>query len=1364
MGLDSPVLPPPAIDRGLRLCTLGALRLEGAEAAALSSRRKELILLAYLARRAGRPVARAELAALLWETRDESKARQSLRQALLELRRAVGEGLEVEADQATLGEGALEWDGAAFEREVAANRWADALRRWGGEFLAGDDHLGGETFRGWLEGEREALRRQLGFALARLVEEAVGRGARSDAIRWAERWTELLPADERGHFRLIETLHLDGRTGDALARYEGYVARLRAELQLEPSAELLRLGERIGRAAGRTSPHEIASAVVFTPDLVGRDDAFQLLATAWASVRGGEPGCAVVHGEGGIGKTRLCHDFLRWLEARPERLVVLRARAHEAEQDLGWRAARELLSDLPHAPGASAAPEQVLAAFAGLVPAMRERFPRLPESRVSEAELEDAVRRLLEDVAAEAPIAAFLDDAPVADQQTRRLVVSLLRHPPAGVLLLLTGRTDDWEQLVSAAELQGLPAVRQVRLRSLDRGEIEALLASALELRPADRQELAARLHAESGGNPFYAIELLRVLLEDGRLEADSAGIWRLSPGLAERELPLPITVRDVVSRRLNRLSPAACRALDAAAVLGIPFDLELLAEVAELSPTGTEAALGELILHRLLHETDAVAGRFEFAHDLVRRHVYQSVPAEQSEALSRRAAAALERWAASDAPARTALARHRARIAGHAVAEHGRLRWLSVSGLAALVVGIGLALALRPTPPPTSPTTVAVLPFSVRGSPELAYLGEAMATLMSAKLQGAGGLRSADVRAVLGLSAQQGGASDPASGHRIARRLGAGTYLVGALVEAGGRLHLEAAAYGGGETSRPLGQASVEGSLDQLLELVDSLAADLLPALSRGSHQQLTRLAAATTGSLPALKAYLEGERLFREGRFGAAVEAFQQAVAEDSTFALAHYRLSVTAWWNDRPELTTRAAESALRHGARLSDRDRRLLRAWDAFLRGDALEAERLYTAILGREPENVEGWTQLGEVLFHSAPRQGFPVSASRQAFERVLWFEPEHLSALLHLARIAASERRQAELDSLAGRILALEPEGEWAQEVRAVHAFALRDSVEERRVLSDLESATDGRVWSAAQYVAVSARNLDGARRLFRLLAQPTRAPEVRAYAHVALAHLALAEGRLRTTIAELDRAVALDSASGLPYRALLAALPFIPSSGTDLGQVRNALERWAPDTGLSPGASHLVAVVEGLHPAIRLYLLATLSVRRGDGSAARRYLRSLEQTNPTIAAKAFADDAAASVRAQLAWHAGDHATALLRLEELLRLEGRLVGGSAFFSRGYERYLYAQVHEALGQREEALRLYNGFSNELFDLIYVAPSRLRRAEIARGLGRPEEAAEHYRRAAELWEGADSELRSLLDATGKSGGETGARENP
>src|SRR4029078_6685189 len=109
------------------LTTLGSLRLvdnrSGVEE--LSGRRKELTLLVFLARRAPRPVPRAVLAELLWGDKGEERGRASLRQALSQIRRAVGEALETRGDEVALASGAIELDVHRIENDAARGRWFD---------------------------------------------------------------------------------------------------------------------------------------------------------------------------------------------------------------------------------------------------------------------------------------------------------------------------------------------------------------------------------------------------------------------------------------------------------------------------------------------------------------------------------------------------------------------------------------------------------------------------------------------------------------------------------------------------------------------------------------------------------------------------------------------------------------------------------------------------------------------------------------------------------------------------------------------------------------------------------------------------------------------------------------------------------------------------------------------------------------------------------------------------------------------------------------------------------------------------------------------------------------------------------------
>ncbi|MDQ3996440.1 MAG: protein kinase, partial [Gemmatimonadota bacterium] len=463
---------------------------------------------------------------------------------------------------------------------------------------------------------------------------------------------------------------------------------------------------------------------------------------------------------------------------------------------------------------------------------------------------------------------------------------------------------------------------------------------------------------------------------------------------------------------------------------------------------------------------------------------------------------------------------------------------------------------------PVISPTTVAVFPFAVRGSPRLSYLGDGMVDLLSTRLDGAGELRSSDARAVLGMVAQQNArVLDPARARRIAERLGAGQFVLGTLLEAGGRLQVTASLYdrSGTVTASATATAAEEG---ELFDLVDTLAIQLLSTGSGDARTGLARLAATTTASLPALKAYLEGERHLRQGRYTLARESLHRAVDADSGFSLAWYRLSVAAEWLIDRDLQDHAAEQALRTSDRLPERERQLLQAFVAWRRGSP-RAESLYRAIIGAYPNDVEAWIQLAEVLFHYGPLAGRSIADSREAWERVLAFEPEHLGALYHLARVASVERRRGELQLLTDRVLALSPQSERALEARALRAFSLGDPEEQDRVLAEVRVASDAVALSIMRIVATYTDNLAGAVALAQPVTAETRSDEVCALAHVSLAYLEVARGRWGAAREELSRAARVDPLWALEARGHLATMPFIPWSTDELREVRDELVRW---------------------------------------------------------------------------------------------------------------------------------------------------------------------------------------------------------
>ena len=266
----------------LHIKSLGELRLAhdaGGEAPHL--RRKPLALLCYIARRAPNPVTRTELATSFWGERGEERARQSLRQALVELKHALGDQIDVDVDTVRLAPHAVELDITHFERDVADGHIARAVERWTGEFFDGGEDIGGEGFRRWIDGERRALHQLLAIAMDKLVSDAVGEGDWSRAAALGERWSDALPLDERAHVRLIEIYRMSGRNSDALRTHAAFVARVRTVLDLEPSPEFVRMGGGLAEHARSDLARQgLGSAAFRTPSLVGRSTVMRELGEA----------------------------------------------------------------------------------------------------------------------------------------------------------------------------------------------------------------------------------------------------------------------------------------------------------------------------------------------------------------------------------------------------------------------------------------------------------------------------------------------------------------------------------------------------------------------------------------------------------------------------------------------------------------------------------------------------------------------------------------------------------------------------------------------------------------------------------------------------------------------------------------------------------------------------------------------------------------------------------------------------------------------------------------------------------------------------------------------------------------------------
>ncbi|HEX2781431.1 MAG TPA: tetratricopeptide repeat protein, partial [Gemmatimonadaceae bacterium] len=678
---------------------------------------------------------------------------------------------------------------------------------------------------------------------------------------------------------------------------------------------------------------------------------------------------------------------------------------------------------------------------------------------------------------------------------------------------------------------------------------------------------------------------------------------------------------------------------------------------------------------------------------------------------------------------------------------------WAAAAAAAFLAVALAITALARQRPAGASTNAVAVLPFEVRGSGDVAYLREGMTDLLSTNLDGAGALRSVDPRAVLGMVAREEVAHvDPDDARRLANRLGAGLVVLGDVVASGSNVRISATLYDQRPGGDALARGAVDGPLTDLFAMVDQLTRQLLAGYPDRSSDRLTGLAARTTTSLPALKSYLDGVALYRRASYHDALDAFEQAAAQDTTFALAHYQLSNAALWAAEGtwDSIAHAGQRAVRYSDRLTRRARLLVEAHYAFRSGDLDRAEQLYRQTVTSFPDDVEGWYQLGDVLFHGNPPRGRSMTESRDAFEHLLALEPTHRGAMIHLLRVAMLEGRRDEARALIERALALTQASE-QPELLALRAALDDDDAARAKALAGLARTDDEVVRVAAMRVALFTGDLSFSRRISELLLAPTRLPDFRVVGRLHLANIALARGRPREALAQLD-SVELESSTMAPviareYRALALSLPFLPA---DSAAIRTTLETLATARPVPVTRFPMFAVYNDVHPVLRTYFMGVLSSRLGDEATVRREAAELDVATGNGEARALAAELAAGVRARDALRRGDHRAALAALDgRRARVSEGLLDGWVG-DQALERWTRAEALHATGREAEAAGWYESLGQTaMHQAVYLAPAALRLGEIAERRRDRQGALAHYRRAITLWNDCDPELRPLVD---------------
>ncbi|MFV1980838.1 MAG: tetratricopeptide repeat protein, partial [Rhodothermia bacterium] len=612
---------------------------------------------------------------------------------------------------------------------------------------------------------------------------------------------------------------------------------------------------------------------------------------------------------------------------------------------------------------------------------------------------------------------------------------------------------------------------------------------------------------------------------------------------------------------------------------------------------------------------------------------------------------------------------------------------------------------------------------------------------------------KTADPNALLGLIAQEELAvSGPKEALALANRLGAGRAIMGTVIRMGDEIQINATLYSDPSTPE-LEVTAIAPDEEAMSGSIDELAREFVFELIGFGEETGQSLASVTSTNYTALKYLLKAADIFRTGDYESAIDPLENAIAEDSSFALAWGLLSQATGWLGREEEEAVAFGRAFALRASLPERARSLFEAgYIQFVVGDVERAMNVYRTILASYPYDLNAIWFMGEMLFHYNPFLGKRQAEAREYFERSSSFGLYQAGSLIHLAEIARGNGRYAEADSLGSRLVALsgrEAAGEFQSHMEGLRHRAEGDSSWRYAGPGGLNFFEVVKLWRSA---AMIFEDFDAARQIATVSSRYDAYPtEIRARASLWTGYSAIAQGRLREYGEIVNEVGPAFSGRGIVERALLFAFPAYPATDDLISAVRADVAEWDTLTAPlnSPTGQNLHT---GEYEVIKIYLDALLALRSGDTLALSDGKRRLAARADSTSGSDLAFSTLRTVEAIEAWYASDWEEVVKAIDEArLRIPWRKATSSRIREQTLNRFVKAEALYRLGDLETALDHYYSVlaTDEVGGLLYVGPTYLRMAEIHERLGDQQKAIEYYTRLVRAWKNSDPELNPIRD---------------
>jgi PAS domain S-box-containing protein len=447
--------------------------------------------------------------------------------------------------------------------------------------------------------------------------------------------------------RALSQLVLKLLTKTAEERYQSALG-LRADLE-HCAGEWARHGEIPGFRLGS---QDVSDRFIVPQHLYGREQQLAELLEIFDHVCEGHSALLLIAGYSGIGKTTLVRELYKPLVRN--RGYFISGKFDQLERNIPYRALIQAFKQLIQrllAEGEArlnawrAALTEALGANAGVLaevlPAIELILGKQPPAPpLAPTEAQNRFRMVLQNFLGvlarpEHPLVIFLDDLQWVDAATLKLLKPLLTSRNIRSLFLIGAYRDnevsaDHPLAMAQAELRkhGIPLIH-TNLSPLNVTDLARLVCDSLMSKPTGPQPLADLIQRKTDGNPFFVIQFLTTLYQEGFITFDyEQGRW-IYDTEAIAKAPITGNVVDLMSRKIRRLEPVTQHAVNLAAAVGSRFDLKTLAIVGEQTPETTRRNLQPSLQEGLILGISEQTANptYSFLHDRVQQAAYALIP-----------------------------------------------------------------------------------------------------------------------------------------------------------------------------------------------------------------------------------------------------------------------------------------------------------------------------------------------------------------------------------------------------------------------------------------------------------------------------------------------------------------------------------------------------------------------------------------------------------------------------------------------------------------------------------------------------------------------------------------------------------------